>query len=114
MSLNESPIFAALHNPAQHCAQRQTQDVAEADQHPSTSVDRGTTENVRPQSKKKLQQIVTGAQRARIVNWMISTNESDGEKNLVSKTVKNFPLLFRTSPSAAHMKASQALEGPNS
>ena len=43
---------------------------------------------------KKQQNVWTIAQRAKIIQWMIETVARDGERNIASKTVQKFPLLF--------------------
>lgn len=55
--------------------------------------------------KKKVQNVLTIAQRLRVLQWMIETNDREGPKHIASKAVKHFPLLFRTSPNADIMRA---------
>lgn len=53
-----------------------------------------------PIIKKRTQNVWTICQRVKVIQWMKKTVEEQGEKNIASKAVKNFPLLFRTSLNA--------------
>lgn len=46
-------------------------------------------------------------QRARIVEWMMTEVSGHSVKNIASKAVKEFPLLFRTSPNADLVRATR-------
>ena len=50
--------------------------------------------------KKRTQNVINIAQRTRILQLMMNTCERDGPAQIASKVVKQFPLLFRTSPDA--------------
>jgi hypothetical protein len=57
--------------------------------------------------KRRVQHVSTLKSRREVVRWMVSVADADGEKNVVSRTVKQFPSVFRTSEKANLMKASR-------
>ena len=56
---------------------------------------------------KKEQHVWTIEQRAKIIQWMIENVAREVERNIASKTVHEFPLLFRTSRNAELVRATR-------
>lgn len=56
---------------------------------------------------RALQHVLTRAQRAQIVKWMLETAQSDGSKHIASKAIRQFPSFFRSSINSNLTKASR-------
>lgn len=118
-----SPIMAAFQRGAQQRARKQADSCNTPNDAPATDgtehtpadapdydgQSRSLTEKPRGDglalSRRAPQHVLTRAQRAQIVSWMMRKAQEDGEKNLFAKTIANFPQLFRSSREAAFMKA---------
>ena len=59
-----------------------------------------------PNRKRSLQQVVSIGNRRETIRWMMNEFDANGKKELLSKTVANFPEYFRGSYKANHQKAS--------
>ena len=59
------------------------------------------------QNGRTLQCVLTKAQRYKIVKWMVDTAAAEGDETIASKTVKQFPSLFRSSANANLLRASR-------
>ena len=59
-----------------------------------------------PNRKRSLQQVVSIGNRRETIRWMMNEFDANGKKELLSKTVANFPEYFQGSYKANHQKAS--------
>lgn len=82
-----------------------------SDQNPCPSASSLAVDYRRP--SRALQHVFTGAQKAKIVKWMIQKEGKKGEKNLSSMTVTAFPEYLRSSKHAALLKAARVWQNGN-
>lgn len=124
--MDASPIIRALQNAAHQAHQRRTalqgnlttqpsatlvaadqpqQPIVEANTQvtaPSTESSQATTTQ-----RRSLQHVIPDLHRYRIAQWMISDAAMNGEKKLMSRTLKQFPDHFRGAYNAKIMRASR-------
>lgn len=81
---------------------------------PDTNSGEGEDAVVNATVKRRANNVLTLHDRARVVRWMVAEVEKTGtHKRIQSKTIKQFPFLFRSSHSANFMRAKRLWEERN-
>lgn len=113
-----SPIIASFARAARLRAERQNEatpqrpmetneeQVSEAVSNSTNPNDLSNNSHILPiRGAHRLHHVLPIATRAAIVSWMRSLVDENGDKNLASKTVRQFPNFFKGSPNANLMRA---------
>ena len=104
--ISSSPIVAAFERQRQ--LQPELIDVVSDHEDENGGPEAQVLEGDVPQKRKRsLQQVSTVRDRMKIIQWMINDKTENGEKGIILRTIEKFPMAFRGTYNANHVKATR-------